>query len=153
MEQADSLLWVTLDASSSPFVDIAGTLLRTLQAEQPSLKVSWLCLNQRQRSEAELVKSIEVAYASMMHGDNEVRLDWGATGIRIVRYLPDEDILAATGIALPREVRSPIGDSGYGLALAATHESVVLSYDPAAEQQRASLYVTKATAETAHRSQ
>ncbi|KAI4220335.1 MAG: hypothetical protein LQ349_008111, partial [Xanthoria aureola] len=38
MEQADSLLWVTLDASSSPFVDIAGTLLRTLQAEQPSLK-------------------------------------------------------------------------------------------------------------------
>ena len=143
MEQANSLLWVTLDASSSPFIDIAGTLLRTLQAEQPSLKVSWLCLNQRQRSEAKLVKSIEVAYASMMHGDNEVRLDWGATGIRIVRYLPDEDILAATGIALPREVRSPIGDSGYSLALAATHESVVLSYDPAAEQRRASLYVTK----------
>ena len=143
MEQADSLLWVTLDASSSPFIDIAGTLLRTLQAEQPSLKVSWLCLNQRQRSEAKLVKSIEVAYASMMHGDNEVRLDWGATGIRIVRYLPDEDILAATGSALPREVRSPIGDSGYGLALAATHESVVLSYDPAPEQQRASLCVTK----------
>ncbi len=143
MEQANSLLWVTLDASSSPFIDIAGTLLRTLQAEQPSLKVSWLCLNQRQRSEAKLIKSIEVAYASMMHGDNEVRLDWGATGIRIVRYLPDEDILAATGIALPREVRSPNGDSGYSLALAATHESVVLSYDPAAEQQRASLYVTK----------
>ncbi|CAO1605280.1 hypothetical protein XANCAGTX0491_008801 [Xanthoria calcicola] len=141
MEQANSLLWVTLDASSSPFVDIAGTLLRTLQAEQPSLKVSWLCLNQRQRSEAKLVKSIEVAYASMMHGDNEVRLDWDATGIRIVRYLPDEDILAATGIALPREVHSPIGDSEYSLTLAATHESVVLSYDPAAEQQQRQLIV------------
>lgn len=143
MEQADSLLWVTLDASISPFVDIAGTLLRTLQAEQPSLKVLWLCLNQSEMSETKLVKSIEVAHTSMMQGDNEVRLDMDETGPRIIRYLPDEDIGAATGITLPREVNSPIVDRDYNLVLAATHEPVILSYDPDADHLSTSRSVTQ----------
>ncbi|KAL8994776.1 MAG: hypothetical protein Q9169_005338 [Polycauliona sp. 2 TL-2023] len=131
MERADSLLWVTRDASSSPFVDIAGTLLRTLQAEQPSLKVSWLCLDQRERNDVELVKSIEIAYNSMVQGDDEVRLDINQTGTRIIRYQPDEDLAAATGVALPRVVDSSIGGRDYELVLAAAYEPVVHSYDRA----------------------
>ncbi|KAL8851489.1 MAG: hypothetical protein Q9221_003589 [Calogaya cf. arnoldii] len=135
MKQANSLLWVTQDASSSPFVDIAGTLLRTLQAEQPSLKVSWLCVNQSERNDVELVKSIEIAYASMMQGENEVRLDMDETGTRIVRYLPDEDIAAATGVVSPRMVDSPLRDRAYELAVAAPGEPVILSYDPATDDR------------------
>ncbi|KAL9610967.1 MAG: hypothetical protein Q9204_009049, partial [Flavoplaca sp. TL-2023a] len=134
MKQADSLLWVTPNASSSPFVDVAGTLLRTLQAEQPSLKVSWLCLNQNETDEIKIMKSIKLAYSSMMQGENEVRLDVDGMGAQIIRYMPDEDIAAATGVALPREVDSPIDGRDYELALAAARTPVVLSYDPAAPQ-------------------
>ncbi|KAL8887286.1 MAG: hypothetical protein Q9192_006350 [Flavoplaca navasiana] len=134
MKQADNLLWVTQNASSSPFLDIAGTLLRTLQAEQPSLKVSWLCLNQNETDEIKLMESIKVAYTSMMQGENEVRLDVDGMGARIIRYLPDEDIGAATGVALPREVGSPISGRDYELTLAAACTPVILSYDPAAQQ-------------------
>ncbi|KAL8802210.1 MAG: hypothetical protein Q9200_006667, partial [Gallowayella weberi] len=131
MRNAESLLWVTLDASSSPFVDIAGTLLRTLQAEQPSLKVCWLCLNQSQTDDDSVVRKVESAFTSMMQGENEVRQDIDQMGTRIIRYLPDETIAAATGIVVPRKVEFPVGDSKYALALAAPNESVVLSYDPA----------------------
>ena len=134
MKQADSLLWVTPNASSSPFVDVAGTLLRTLQAEQPFLKVSWLCLNQKETDEIKLIKSIKLAYTSMMQGENEVRLDVDGMGARIIRYLPDEDIAAATGVASPRQVDSPIDGRNYELTLAAARTPVVLSYDPAAQQ-------------------
>ena len=136
MKQANSLLWVTPNASSSPFVDVAGTLLRTLQAEQPSLKVSWLCLNQKETDEIKLMKSIKLAYTSMMQGENEVRLDMDGMRARIIRYLPDEDIVAATGVTLPREVDSPIDGRDYELTLAAARAPVVLSYDPAAQQPK-----------------
>ncbi|KAL8799576.1 MAG: hypothetical protein Q9182_005787 [Xanthomendoza sp. 2 TL-2023] len=130
MRHAESLLWVTLDTSSSPFVDIAGTLLRTLQAEQPSLKVSWLCLNESQMDEDSVVKNVERAFTSMLQGENEVRQDIDQVGTRIIRYVPDENIAAATGTVVPRKVEHPVGDSNYALALAAPDESVVLSYDP-----------------------
>ncbi|KAL8909781.1 MAG: hypothetical protein Q9171_004900, partial [Xanthocarpia ochracea] len=135
VKQAKSLLWVTLYASSSPFVDIAGTMLRTLQAEQPSLKVSWLCLNQSEMDEDFVVSKIENAYTSMIQREKEIRLEVNQTETRIVRYLPDEDIAAATGVALPSEERSPIDDRGYVLTLAALREPVVLSYDSSADDR------------------
>ncbi|KAL8923523.1 MAG: hypothetical protein Q9172_003096, partial [Xanthocarpia lactea] len=135
MKQAKSLLWVTLYASSSPFVDIAGTLLRTLQAEQPSLKVSWLCMNQSEMDEDFVVTKIENAFTSMVQGEGEIRLDVNQTETRIVRYLPNEDIAAATGLALPCEVDAPIEDRSYFLTLAALREPVVLSYDSSADDR------------------
>ncbi|KAL8767869.1 MAG: hypothetical protein Q9209_005761 [Squamulea sp. 1 TL-2023] len=147
MKHAESLLWVTLDASASPFVDIAGTLLRTLQAEQPSLKVSWLCLDHMQvQSEQQLVKSIESAYASMICGENEARLDIDKMQTRIVRYLPDQDLSAAIGVVLPRKVDSPIGNRDYLLTLAAPNEPVVLSHD-STNYERDSRSFTKAQRE------
>lgn len=129
MIHAESLLWVTLDSSSNPFVDIAGTLLRTLQAEQPSLKVSWVCLNHSQMDEKTLMEKIESGYTSMIIGENEVRQEVDRAETRIIRYLPDERLSAATGVALPREVPHPIGQQDYALALAAPKEPVILSHN------------------------
>lgn len=129
MDHAESLLWVTTDVSSTPFVNVAGTLLRTLQAEQPSLKVCWLVLDKANIEEAEFTEKIDDAYNSMLQGDNELRLGMGETETEIIRYLPDEDLSLATGVSLPRQVQDSIGDRNYALALAAPNEPVVLSYE------------------------
>ena len=39
---ADMILWVTRAPSDSPFQQVAGTLLKTLQSAMPSPKVSWI---------------------------------------------------------------------------------------------------------------
>ena len=39
---ANSIIWVTQQSSRNPFTNVAGTLLRTLQSEQPTLQVTWL---------------------------------------------------------------------------------------------------------------
>lgn len=129
MKHSKSLLWVTLDAASNPFVGLAGILLRTLQAEQPSLKVSWLCLDQTQFNHYSLETEIEDAFQAMLRGDNEVQSEVDQTGTRIIRYLPDEDLSAATGVSLPRLVSNPIGDRDYAVAMAAPGEPAILSYD------------------------
>ncbi|KAL9582368.1 MAG: hypothetical protein Q9203_005524, partial [Teloschistes exilis] len=129
MKHSKSILWVTLDAASNPFVGLAGNLLRTLQAEQPSLKVSWLCLDQTQFNHYSLETEIEDAFQAMLRGDNEVQLEVDPTGTRIIRYLPDEDLSATTGVSLPRLVNDPIGDRDYAMAMAAPGEPVILSYD------------------------
>ncbi|KAL8727428.1 MAG: hypothetical protein Q9181_005715 [Wetmoreana brouardii] len=130
MKHAESLLWVSPDASSGPFGDIAGTLLRTLQAEQPSLKVSWLVLDDPNISEELLMDRIERVYGSTQRGDNEVRLEINQTATRILRYMPDEALSTATGVSLPLQIQDPIGDRDYALALAAPGEPVVLSFEP-----------------------
>ncbi|KAI4123666.1 MAG: hypothetical protein LQ338_005156 [Usnochroma carphineum] len=129
MKHAESLLWVSMNASSSPFVNVAGTLLRTLQAEQPSLKVCWLVVDDADTEEASLSGKIEDAYTAMLQGDNELRLELDSKETRITRYLPDEDLSLATGMSLSHQVQDPLGDKDYALALAAPEEAVVLSYD------------------------
>ncbi|KAI4198186.1 MAG: hypothetical protein LQ350_005422 [Teloschistes chrysophthalmus] len=130
IKHSKSLLWVTLDAALNPFVGLAGSLLRTLQAEQPSLKVSWLCLSQTQFNQHSLEAEIEDAFQAMLRGDNEVQSEVDPTGTRIIRYLPDENLSAATGASLPRLVSDPLGEKDYALAMAGPREPVILSYDP-----------------------
>ncbi|KAL8690210.1 MAG: hypothetical protein Q9218_004292 [Villophora microphyllina] len=132
LSHAESLLWVTLDASSTPFVGLAGNLLRTLQAEQPSLKVSWLCLDPTQSSQDLLKVGIENAYQAMLRGDNEVKSQVDQRGAQIIRYLPDEGLSAATGVSLPRLVSDSVGDRDYALSMAMPGEPVILSYDSSA---------------------
>ncbi|KAL8760555.1 MAG: hypothetical protein Q9184_003266 [Pyrenodesmia sp. 2 TL-2023] len=125
MNHTDSLVWVSRNASSGPFVNVSGTLLRTMQAEQPSLKVCWLVMDIHDAS----VEEIEEAYRSMQAGDNELRLNVGSEGTNITRYLPDGELSLATGVSLPRLVRDSLGGRDYELAIAAPGESVVLSWD------------------------
>lgn len=129
MKHAESLLWVSRNSSASASVDVAGTLLRTLQAEQPSLKVSWLVVDDEKVGEVSLVEHIEATFSSMLLGSNELKLAVDGKQTLITRYLPDEGLSLATGVSLPRQVHDPLDDRGYALAMAAPKEPVVLSYD------------------------
>ncbi|KAL8958644.1 MAG: hypothetical protein Q9193_004340, partial [Seirophora villosa] len=129
MEHAESLLWVSRNSSASASVDVAGTLLRTLQAEQPSLKVSWLVVDDEKVGETSLAEYIEATFSSMLLGSNELKLAVDGKQTLITRYLPDEDLSLATGVSLPRQVHDPLDDRRYAVAMAAPKEPVVLSYD------------------------
>lgn len=129
MQHADSLLWVSRNAPSGPFVNVSGTLLRTMQAEQPSLKVDWLVIDESDINDASVLEEIEEAYRSMQQGDNELRLAVDFEGTNITRYLPDEGLSSATGVSVPCIVQDSLDDRDYTLATAAPKEPVVLSFD------------------------
>ena len=128
LKQAQSILWVTRDRLTSPFSYVAGSLLRTLQAEQPSLKVSWLVTNELTDKNRGIFRSqIEKAYRRMIEGENELVRTAGDFGEEILRYLPDDCISAYTGLSLPQELESPLGEADYSLDFAAPGEPVILS--------------------------
>ena len=125
LKSADSILWVTRTSNENPFAKIVGGLLRTLQSEQPSLNVSWLVMEEK--DEDTLARQVEEAFARMIGGENELVTKTGGSGPEILRYLPDDDLSAATGLSLPRRVKSPVGETDYSLGFAAPEEPVILS--------------------------
>lgn len=128
LKSADSILWVTSSRHTNPFANVAGSLLRTLQSEQPSLKISWLLTDEMANQDRDTFASqIEQAFVRMIKGENELVTRIGEPGLEILRYLPDEDLSANTGMGLPRKVRSPLGEADYSLNLAAPREPVILS--------------------------
>lgn len=135
LKSADSILWVTQNSHISPFANIAGSLLRTLQSEQPSLKVSWLVIDETANKCPDTFASrVEQAFVRMVEGENELVTRIGEWGPKILRYLPDDDLSADTGLSLPRKVRSPLGVVNYSLGLAAPGEPVILSYEASSTQ-------------------
>lgn len=125
---ADSVLWVTRTSNENPFAKIAGSLLRTLQSEQPSLKISWLVMDEMiDNKEDTFTWQVEQAFVRMVEGENELVTRIGGSGPEILRYLPDDDLSAETGLSLPRRVKSPLGVSDYSLGFAAPEEPVILS--------------------------
>ncbi|KAL9023409.1 MAG: hypothetical protein Q9196_007221, partial [Gyalolechia fulgens] len=129
MNHAKSILWITTGTSSSPFLNVAGALLRTLQAEQPSLTACWLVMDQPPFHKEAFTRKVNDVHNSMLQDGNEIKLDVSKKETRITRYLPDEDLSLATGVSLPRQVQDPMGNRDYALTLAAPYEPVVLSYD------------------------
>ncbi len=128
LKSADSILWVTRSSNESPWSKLAGSLLRTLQAEQPSLKVSWLIIDEvAEKSQDVFVSQVEQAFVRMVGGENELVTRTGDSGLEILRYLPDDDLSGDTGLSLPRKVRSPLGEADYFLGFVAPGEPAVLS--------------------------
>lgn len=135
LRYADSILWVTQTSDENPFAKIAGSLLRTLQSEQPSLKVSWLVMEETvDKDEDPFAWQVEQAFVRMIGGENELVTKTGGSGPEILRYLPDDDLSAATGLSLPRKVKSPLGVIDYSLGFAAPEEPVLLSCNPTTSQ-------------------
>ena len=126
LKQADSILWVTTQIANSPYSNIAGNLLRTLQAEMPSLKVSWLILDQSETDSAKQAR-ITSAYSSLKDGENEVRLEVKDSQVNILRYYPDDGLSTSMGLILPRVVAGSIVGRDYELSLCAPGEPVILS--------------------------
>ena len=135
LKSADSVLWVTRSSNKSPFSRVADSLLRTLQSEQPSLKVSWLVIDEMaDKSQDGFASQVEQAFVRMVEGENELVTRTGESGLEILRYLPDDDLSADTGLSLPRKVQSPLGEADYSLGLAAPGEPAILSYKASSTQ-------------------
>lgn len=126
LKSAESILWVTSQGQCNPFVNVAGTLLRTLQSEQPSLKVTWLILRDPEPAHA-LQRRILLAFSSLLKGENELRLEVKDSKTNILRYVPADDISVRTGLSLPTSVHEPIGDRHYEISLATPLEPVILT--------------------------
>lgn len=131
---ADSILWVTKDNTSSPFQKLAGTLLRTLQAEQPSLKVCWIIHTEQRRQISSgnmLGKDLLMAQSSMLEGDNEVKMLFNVGNTpSILRYHPDDELSSALGTSEPRTITSLLDHVDYRLSFATPQQPVILSEIP-----------------------
>ncbi|MCJ1473023.1 hypothetical protein MMC13_001672 [Lambiella insularis] len=103
LKYADNIVWMTQERNDSPFTNVAGTLLRTIQSEQPSIKVMWLVLSEAE-SEATVQDAITSAYAALLSGDNEIRLEVKGSSTRILRYHPDDELSASLGLISPQMV-------------------------------------------------
>ena len=126
LKSAESILWVTIRGQCNPFVNVAGALLRTLQSEQPSLKVTWLVLSDAEPTHI-LRNSIVSAFSSLLKGENEARLEVKDSKTNILRYVCDDGLSFRTGISLPTLVHEPIGDRNYEISLATPLDPVILT--------------------------
>lgn len=69
LQNAGADSWVTSQLKCNPFVNVAGTLRRSLQSEQPSLKVAWFRLVLRDAEPAPVLQNrILSAYSSLLKG-------------------------------------------------------------------------------------
>ena len=125
---ANSVLWITQKVNLDPRHQLPNTLLRTLQSEQPALKVKWLVLETTE-TESYNQAIIQGAYSALLIGENEVKVEIKGFQTQILRYLPDDGLSVASGLMIPKELSIPIVDKDYELSLAARQEPVLLSYD------------------------
>ena len=126
LASANSIIWVTQRASQNPYTNVAGTLLRTLQSEQPSLKVTWLSFGDTE-GEAVVQASIASTCSALSQEENEVRIKVHDSQRSILRYLPDDGLSASTGLILPKVVTDSITGMDYELALSTPQEPVILT--------------------------
>ncbi|KAL9115428.1 MAG: hypothetical protein Q9227_000749 [Pyrenula ochraceoflavens] len=114
MKAANSILWVSLcNESNSPFHGLAGNLLRTMQSEQPALKVAWLEVDASKESPAVLKDKIERAYESLFHEGTETRQCQVEGGTEILRYFPDDELAATVGMTGPVKSVEELGERDY----------------------------------------
>ena len=126
---AQCILWVTRDREKNPCSNVAGGLLRTLQAEQPSLRISWLVTDETsEKTQGVFAKQIEIAFWQMIQDEHELVRTAGDSGERILRYLPDDCLSAYTGLSSPQEVRSSLNEVDYSLGIAAPGKPIMLSH-------------------------
>ena len=129
LRYSQSILWVTQQAAQSPYSNVAGTLLRTLQSEQPSLKVMWLVFRDTEPLPF-IQATIKSAYAALLKGENEVKLEVKDSQVYILRYLPDDQLSATVGLTPPITMPGSIVDKDYELSLSAPRAPVILSCNP-----------------------
>ena len=105
MYWASSIIWMTRGPHNNPFHGTASILLRTLQAEQPSLKVTWLVCKENEDDDT-VLKLVERAFASLDCGENEIKRDCLEENQKILRYVPDDLLSASVGLAPPLPIES-----------------------------------------------
>ena len=128
LECADSLLWVTPPSKSNPSSKVAGSLLRTLQCERPSLKVQWLVLEDLQDSLGQgYYKRVEQAYREVIEASNEILVQSESEDTRILRYYPDDELSANVGSLPPKRAQVPLGGRDYSIEFGMPGKPVIMS--------------------------
>ncbi|MCJ1283507.1 hypothetical protein MMC26_002837 [Xylographa opegraphella] len=127
LEYADNILWVTHQREKNPYTNIAGTLLRTIQSEQPSIKVSWLVLSDDQLESA-IQDSIQHAYATLLSGENEIKMEVRGLTTNILRYLPDDELSASMGLIPPQSNQVSLVNRDYELSLSSRQTPILLAF-------------------------
>ena len=114
-----NIIWVTFGSQDcSPHHGVAGNLLRSLQAEQPSIRTAWLVFEDAMNTKIQNI--IGSVYQSLKSGcvESEVCLEVSDSGSKITRYLPDDELSVSTGVALPRDaVRGNVPGKNYEISL------------------------------------
>ena len=135
LTSARGILWVTQNGYENPFSNVAGSLLRTLQSEQPSIKVSWLLVDGSTLGVEDIFASqVENAYTRMLEGEDEILRETRGSGETILRYIPNDCLSAYAGLGFPLKTRDVLGKADYSLGLAAARRPIILSYKSAGNQ-------------------
>ena len=128
LERADSLLWVTTTSIGNPSTKVAGSLLRTLQCERPSLKVQWLVLEDLQDGLGQgYYKRVEQAYREVIEASNEIVVQSESEDTRILRYYPDDELSANVGSLPLKRAQVPLGDRDYSVEFSMPGKPVIMS--------------------------
>lgn len=131
LESADSLLWVTTSSKINPSTQVAGSLLRTLQCERPSLKVQWLVLEDLQNSfRPGRYEKVEQAYREVIEAGNEILVQSESESARILRYYPDDELSANVGLLPPKRLQEPLGHRDYAIEFGMPGKPVITSTNP-----------------------
>ncbi len=126
LEQVGALLWVSNQTDNNPFSNVAGSFIRTLQSEHPSMKAASLVI-QHSQDFPSLARTIFEVFDEMTHKSNEVEIFAQAQQVCALRYIPDDSLSASVGVIPPIMSEEGLGSSNYELSLVGPSSAVVLS--------------------------
>ena len=117
MQHAQKIIWVTQADGVNPFHGLAGIVLRTLQVEQPSLRVSWIVVNGVDTASMISAK-IQHTYQTLQGEMEEIKVAWNGDWPIITRYKPDDELGAMAGLFPPRTTENTLASDHYKLVQA-----------------------------------
>ena len=117
---------MTHNGYQTPFSNVAGSLLQTLQSAQPSIQISWLSVDEMTLENQDTIASqIEKAYTRMLEGEDEILRETRGSEEAI---LPDYCLSAFTGLSFPYKERDSLGEVDYSLGFATPRVPIIISY-------------------------
>lgn len=126
LEHVGNLLWVSNQVDNDPFSSVAGSFIRTLQSEHPSMKAASLIV-QNSQDFPSLARTIFEVFDKMTHDSNEVEVFAQGQQVCALRYIPDDSLSASVGVIPPHMSEEGLGSSNYELSLVGPSSAVVLS--------------------------
>jgi amino acid adenylation domain-containing protein len=104
MTSVNTLLWVNLQHDKNPFSNVSGSFIRTLRAEDPTLRAASLVI-QDISSEDQIMDIVESVFYDLRSGaSDETELIAKEGQVHCLRYLPDDERNASVGAAPPLSI-------------------------------------------------